>query len=82
MALQLCQQVMVLCAQKQCKDVAEICSFISTLCQKSEGDACREEAMFCAARAKSCEEGNCVDARRACNRARTICLKNYEIRGS
>jgi len=82
MALQLCQHALVLCAQKQCKEVADVCSFVSTLCVKQHVPSCQEETRLCISRVKACEDNDCEVARQACTQARTICLKNYEIQGS
>ena len=81
-ALQLCQQARMLRNEQRYQEAAKICSFVSTLCIKSEHESCKLEAKLCASSAKHLECGSYSQAKKACDEARRICCKNNEVRGS
>ena len=81
-ALQLCQQARILRNEQRYQEAAEICSFVSTLCMKSEDESCKREANLCASSAKHLKCGSYSLAKEACDEARRICGKINELRGS
>ncbi|RLE75476.1 MAG: hypothetical protein DRJ56_05680 [Thermoprotei archaeon] len=81
LALELCQIARLLASEGKHKEAAEMCEFISTLCERKPLSVCKEESRLCRASAEARRRGNYEKADELCLRARRLCPRNFEARG-
>lgn len=84
-ALRLCLESRKMCKQGECSKVAEVCSFISTLCSQNSYETCNQESLMCGQVATYCQSGqnseNCINAQITCDEAKKMCPQNNTING-
>ena len=85
-ALRLCLEARRLCEGGACQQVADICSYVSTLCPENGFETCRKESSICVRVASHCTIGKategCKMAKTACNEAKKLCPRNHVVNGS
>lgn len=85
-ALRLCLEARALCERGECKKVAEICSYVSTLCSENSFETCCSESSLCREVAKRCQTGraseDCKKARMTCDEAKKLCPQNNVVSGA
>ena len=81
----MCLEARALCEKGECKRVAEICSYVSTLCSKSSFDTCVQESSMCMKVAEYCKFGRaseaCTKAHMICEEAKKLCPQNNTVSG-
>lgn len=84
-ALRMCLEARGLCEKGDCKKVAEICSYVSTLCKENNFEICGRESSMCSEVAKRCQSGraseDCKKARAICDEAKKLCPQNNVVSG-
>ena len=85
-ALRLCLEARKMCKTGECNKVAEVCSFVSTLCSQNSFETCSKESSMCEHVATYCRSGqnseDCINAQIICDEAKKLCPQNNTITGS
>ncbi len=85
-ALRLCLEARQLCEKGECRKVAEICSYVSTLCAENGFETCSFESSICGKVANYCQAGraseDCKNARAHCDEAKKLCPQNNMVNGA
>ncbi|MFH0748328.1 MAG: hypothetical protein V1915_00155 [Candidatus Bathyarchaeota archaeon] len=85
-ALRLCMEAKKLCERGECGKVADICSYISTLCSENSFETCSKESLVCGQVAAYCRFGRnteeCKKARVSCEEAKKLCPHNNVVSGA
>jgi len=81
LALELCQLARILAREGKHKEAADLCLFISSLCEKKPLYICKLESSICKESAKARLNGNIRLAEELCLKARRTCPRNFEAKG-
>lgn len=85
-ALRLCLEARQLCERGECRKVAEICAYVSTLCSENSFETCSSESSICGKVAAYCRSGraseDCKKAHTACDDAKKLCPQNNMVSGA